>query len=422
MDDEWGSDDGVDQGLGDISAIPEVELPDPIPDPNPPKAKQEALAIPARNAWEKKSGSGDFRHLMREPPASAPAVVRGQGRRDAFNSFANKDQDHGMGGPRKNYRSAPNGGPSGSLDGFGGGGGGRGTVLYVSNLPFETNENEISSFFQTACDVSDVRLSYHSDTGNIKAAFVTLLQGQPADPALSLDGRLFGGRSLHVKIEGSDRRNRERGSYGSGGYGANGSGTGGSYGSPYGGSSFSSRDRRSSSGGGGWGGSGGSYEAPSSSRTDRDQPGENRGAGRQNDDPTIPTGPTPAGRRKLQLKPRTKPPPTLEIDHRAIDGVKKSEPASAPPVLRDGTRQGDQSRAVEVGEYTHRFQKLSEPGNINRRPNSAGFEKVMGKDAAFKTSQHRLSSSRIAQEKSDEASKPTVHNAFAVLDEEEDDS
>lgn len=320
MDDDWASDSGDD--LGDLSALPEIPVPEPPAKPAPPP-----LAVPPVNAWTSPNQSGDVRAAVRtRPPVSSPA--RPAGRRDhfPFNTPTTPTD-----------RSAR---PNGSA---------RGITLYVSNLPFETNEAQIAAFFSAAgVDPAAVHLSRHADTGNIKAAFVTLQPDTSPQLALSLNGRQLGSRSLHIKIEGSDRdrrsanrdynhardRDRDRSSH-----------------TPSYSGSFGGRERRAAEDApNAWGST--SWNDRSSAAASknfestserRDRANDSRDAkipstrtdAQQPQDPTIPTGPPTPGRKKLQLKPRTKPPPVIEVDRRTVDAP--NQPKSAPVIMQKQT-------------------------------------------------------------------------------------
>lgn len=263
---DWAS-DGEEESLADLGTLdlPEVEnikLAEGPPQSAPP---------PQPNAWRRETG--DVRSMLRggtpnEAPRSAPppgsdrrvaaAPDRPAGRRaygsGGFGERGGGGYGGGYGGERGGY------GFNGSSGGARTGGG---TVLYVTNLPSRMEAGELAQFFADAGCV-DVKLTYHNDTGNVKSALVTLGANGSVERALSYDGRSFGSRSLHVKVDDPLASK----AYGSAGFGSN---------------------------------------------------GLRRAAPTQADDPSIPTGPPPAGRKRLNLKPRTKPLPTLDIDHRAID-------------------------------------------------------------------------------------------------------
>jgi RNA recognition motif-containing protein len=84
--------------------------------------------------------------------------------------------------------------------------------LYVGNLPFSTNEDELRDLFATYGDVQSVNLIVDRETGRLRGfGFVEMADG--AEAAMeALNGKDFGGRDLRVN-EAQERQPR------SGGYG-----------------------------------------------------------------------------------------------------------------------------------------------------------------------------------------------------------
>lgn len=115
-----------------------------------------------------------------------------------------------------------------------------GTRLYVGNLPFSADEDQVRDLFsQNGRSVTEVKIVTDRDTGRPRGfAFVEMGSNQDAEAAIrELNGRDFGGRSLTV----NEARERSSGGGGGGGYaGGGGGGRGGRGG-----------------GGGGYGGGGG---------------------------------------------------------------------------------------------------------------------------------------------------------------------
>jgi cold-inducible RNA-binding protein len=112
-----------------------------------------------------------------------------------------------------------------------------GTRLYVGNLPFSADDEQVRELFaQNGRTVVEVKLVTDRDTGRPRGfGFVEMGSSEDADGAIrDLNGRDFGGRPLTVNEA------RER-TAGGGGGGGGGFGGGGGYG-----------------GGGGRGGGGGS--------------------------------------------------------------------------------------------------------------------------------------------------------------------
>jgi RNA recognition motif-containing protein len=131
-------------------------------------------------------------------------------------------------------------------------GGHVGNRLYVGNLSYDTNEQELQDLFGQAGKVASVTLPTDRDTGRMRGfAFVEMSTDAEAQEAI----RKFNGTTLRDRqINVNEARPREErgggGGYGGGsrgGYG--GGGSGGGYGGGGGG--------RSSGGGGSRGGGGG---------------------------------------------------------------------------------------------------------------------------------------------------------------------
>src|SRR3954471_14875098 len=113
-----------------------------------------------------------------------------------------------------------------------------GTRIYVGNLPFSANEDQIRALFAAdGRQVTEVHVVMDRDTGRPRGfAFVEMATDQDAQAAIdALNGSSVGGRQLTVNEA------RERAGGGGGGGGRGGGGGGG-----YGGG-----------GGGGYGGGGG---------------------------------------------------------------------------------------------------------------------------------------------------------------------
>jgi len=93
--------------------------------------------------------------------------------------------------------------------------------LYVGNLPFTTNEEELREVFERHGTVSSVNVITDRETGRPRGfAFVEMDEASAADDAMrALDGSDLGGRNLRVN-EAQDRR-------GGGGGGGGGRGGGG---------------------------------------------------------------------------------------------------------------------------------------------------------------------------------------------------
>ena len=130
--------------------------------------------------------------------------------------------------------------------------------LYVGNLPFDTDEEQVRELFSTYGEVNSVDMINDRDTGRFRGFCFVAMDNAAADAATqALNGYSFGGRPLKVN-EAKPREERAPGAGGGGGRGGYGGGGGG-----YGGGGRS--DNRGGGGRGGYGNQG------SSSRGDRDR-------------------------------------------------------------------------------------------------------------------------------------------------------
>lgn len=445
MDDDWAETDG--DGALDLSslALPEVKVPDP-PAPTKP-------VVPAENAWTRVEQSSDVRRPVGDArafgnPRSAPPGI-GNRRQELASPSPSHEQPrgrfgfgnggHGSGGGGGGGAAATSGGSSFSV---------QESTLYMTSLPSETSETEIAGFFsQYGVTPGDVRLTYHSDTGKVKAALIRLRDPETAQSALGMNGRQLGGRTPYIKIDGSDRRNggRERGGgFSSGNYQLHGSGGGGGppgYGDggrerrSYGSSGFGTKNYRDGGMGGegpgsggyggrrGYGGANGQFEPAGTGMgggRDRDDFGgrDRRGPIPQAADPTIPEGPPPEGRKRLQLKPRTKPMPKLDIDKRAIEPTGKSSSALAYPKSAPvgGARDTRSSTADERGsrpQYITHHADATNGSADDFRPVQKGEGAAPA--SAIDNGRGQMSIARPGARDADAADKPVLANAFDAL-------
>jgi RNA recognition motif-containing protein len=95
--------------------------------------------------------------------------------------------------------------------------------LYVGNIPFETNENDLQQLFAEAGAVESVNVVRDRETGRARGfAFVEMATDEAAQAAVSqLHDRSFGGRRLTVN---EARPQTPRSGGGGGGYGRGGGG------------------------------------------------------------------------------------------------------------------------------------------------------------------------------------------------------
>ncbi len=99
-----------------------------------------------------------------------------------------------------------------------------GNKLYVGNLPYDTNEDDLTALFAQAGTVSTVNVMRDRETGRARGfAFVEMATDQDAQNAISqLHEHSFGGRTLTVN-EARPQQPRS----GGGGFGGGGGGRGG---------------------------------------------------------------------------------------------------------------------------------------------------------------------------------------------------
>jgi RNA recognition motif-containing protein len=114
-----------------------------------------------------------------------------------------------------------------------------GTRLYVGNLPFSADEDQVRELFaQNGRNVVEVKLVMDRDTGRPRGfGFVEMGSSEDADGAIrDLNGRDYGGRPLTVN-EARERTAGGGGGGGGGGFGGGGGrgGGGGGRGGPGGG-------------------------------------------------------------------------------------------------------------------------------------------------------------------------------------------
>src|SRR5215207_3389636 len=98
--------------------------------------------------------------------------------------------------------------------------------LYVGNIPYETNENDLEQLFAEAGAVESVNVVRDRETGRARGfAFVEMATDEAAQAAVSqLNDRSFGGRRLTVN---EARPQTPRAGGGGGGYGRGAGGGGG---------------------------------------------------------------------------------------------------------------------------------------------------------------------------------------------------
>jgi len=116
--------------------------------------------------------------------------------------------------------------------------------IFVGNLSFNTNEDELRQLFEPYGQVDRVSILTDRDTGRSRGfGFVEMSSNEDGDKAIAaLNGQQIGGRTINVN---EARPKSERGGGGGGGYG------GGGYGGGGGGRDRGDRGNRGGGGGGG---------------------------------------------------------------------------------------------------------------------------------------------------------------------------
>ena len=83
--------------------------------------------------------------------------------------------------------------------------------LYVGNLPFSTNEDELRDLFAAYGEVTSVKLIEDRETGRLRGFGFVEMADDGADAAMQgLNGKAFGGRDLRVN-EAEERQPRSGG-------------------------------------------------------------------------------------------------------------------------------------------------------------------------------------------------------------------
>ena len=90
--------------------------------------------------------------------------------------------------------------------------------LFVGNLPFNANENDLQIAFEEFGEIDEIRVIIDRETGRSRGfAFVTFAEKEAADAALSLDGKELNGRNMRVNFAtersngGGGRKNNNQG-------------------------------------------------------------------------------------------------------------------------------------------------------------------------------------------------------------------
>ena len=101
--------------------------------------------------------------------------------------------------------------------------------IYVGNLPYSTDNDDLESHFKQYGEISEVKLIMDRETGRSKGfAFITFADQQSAQASLASNETEFQGRKIKVNIA-KDDNTRSSGGGAGGGFrrGGNGGGGGG---------------------------------------------------------------------------------------------------------------------------------------------------------------------------------------------------
>lgn len=130
--------------------------------------------------------------------------------------------------------------------------------LYVGNLPYSMNDQELNDMFSEVGEVQSARVMNDRETGRSRGfGFVEMKNEEEGHAAIEkLNGMDCGGRALVVN-EARPREERPRTGGGGGGFGGGGGGRSGGFGGSGGGRSGGGGGRSGGFGGGGGGRSGG---------------------------------------------------------------------------------------------------------------------------------------------------------------------
>jgi RNA recognition motif-containing protein len=92
-----------------------------------------------------------------------------------------------------------------------------GKKLYVGNIPYQAEENELKDFFSAIGEVESVKIIIDLQTGHSKGfGFVEMASEEDAKKAISdLNGTTFMGKTVVIN-EARPQKPRERGSFGGG--------------------------------------------------------------------------------------------------------------------------------------------------------------------------------------------------------------
>jgi len=76
------------------------------------------------------------------------------------------------------------------------------TTIFIKNLPYDTNEDEVGDFFEDCGEVKSVRLIYNSGRSHFKGfGYVDFNDTHASSKALKLNGTDFNGRPIYIDMD-----------------------------------------------------------------------------------------------------------------------------------------------------------------------------------------------------------------------------
>ena len=105
------------------------------------------------------------------------------------------------------------------------GGSGGNKKIFLANLPFKINDDEIRNFFQKCGEITDIKILLNDEGKSKGVCFLEFEDSEAAENAVSMNGEELNGRK--IKVEMSKPRERDGGGRGGSSGGDRGRGRGG---------------------------------------------------------------------------------------------------------------------------------------------------------------------------------------------------
>lgn len=80
------------------------------------------------------------------------------------------------------------------------GGSGGNKKIFVANLPFKINDNEIRNFFQKCGEITDIKILMNDEGKSKGVCFLEFEDSDAAENAVSMNGEELNGRKIKVEI------------------------------------------------------------------------------------------------------------------------------------------------------------------------------------------------------------------------------